>query len=298
MSTTRRCAGHALALALLLLLVPGVGSAQGNRVDLRVLLVTDGAPPVEALRARLARPRDPGRRARPGRPRAAPDRRRAARRRAAARAIQGVVLPDQAPTGLPRAELAALHAYERRFGIRQLDASVDRHAGGGPRPSRPTPSATAARSTAVRRSSTPEALAGDFGYARGPVPFSDDEPGGGRRRGCRWPRRGAGFRPLLTATAPGGTRSGALAGVLGIAGREELVLTFSLRHRHPAAAGARARGWSRGSPAASTWGSTAATSPCTSTTCCCPTCAGCPGVHCAPGGRLPARRSRHRRRSG
>ena len=33
-----------------------------------------------------------------------------------------------------------------------------------------------------------------------------------------------GFLPLLTATAPGGTRSGALAGVLGVAGREELVL--------------------------------------------------------------------------
>ena len=37
----------------------------------------------------------------------------------------------------------------------------------------------------------------------------------------------AGFRPLLTATAPGRHAQGALAGVLSTRGREELVLAFS-----------------------------------------------------------------------
>jgi hypothetical protein len=37
----------------------------------------------------------------------------------------------------------------------------------------------------------------------------------------------AGFRPLLTATTPDGTRSGALAGIVTTEGREELVLTFT-----------------------------------------------------------------------
>jgi hypothetical protein len=224
MSTTRRCAGHALALALLLLLVPGVASAQRNRVDLRVLLVTDGAPPVEALRAHLARL---------GIPVDVLDLGDLGRRRIDDALLadgphahyQGVVLPDQAPTGLPPAELAALHSYEQRFGIRQLDASVT----ATPAVGLIEPTDTVGYSGPFDGGTaqlTPEALAGDFGYARGPVPFSDDEPGVDESWVQLAPPR-PGFLPLLTARAPGGTRSGALAGVLGVAGREELVLTFT-----------------------------------------------------------------------
>ena len=187
MSTTRRCAGHALALALLLLLVPGVGSAQGNRVDLRVLLVTDGDPPVEALRAHLARL---------GIPVDVLDLGDLGRRRIDDALLadgphahyQGVVLPDQAPTGLPPAELAALHSYEQRFGIRQLDASVTATPAVGLTEPTDT-SATAARSTAVRRSSPPRPWPATSATPADPS-RSPTTSRGWTSRGCSWPRRG------------------------------------------------------------------------------------------------------------
>ena len=139
--------------------------------------------------------------------------------------FQGVVLPDHAPKSLPVTELAALHAYERRFGIRQLDASVPAQPAvglvepvGATGYSGPFDGGTAQL--------TPEALAGEFAYARGPVPFPDENPAVDDTF-VQMARPLAGFRPLLTATAPDGKRSGALAGVLTAGGREELVLTFA-----------------------------------------------------------------------
>ena len=58
------------------------------------------------------------------------------------------------------------------------------------------------------------------------MPFSDDDPAV-EDSYVQMATPLAGFRPLLTATSPDGTRSGALAGILTDAGREELVLTFS-----------------------------------------------------------------------
>ena len=284
MSTTRRCAGHALALALLLLLVPGVGSAQGNRVDLRVLLVTDGAPPVEALRAHLARL---------GIPVDVLDLGDLGRRRIDDALLadgphahyQGVVLPDQAPTGLPPAELAALHSYEQRFGIRQLDASVT----ATPAVGLTEPTDTVGYSGPFDGGTaqlTPEALAGDFGYARGPVPFSDDEPGADES----WVELAPPRPGFLTAADRDGSgrdaqrRAGRRPGRRGPRGARP---HLHLRHRHPAAAGPRAGAGRAGSPAASTWGSTAAISPCTSMTCYCPTCAGCRACTARPEADCP-----------
>ena len=140
-----------LVAALLLVLLPGAAHAQAPRIDLRVLLVTDGTPPVEAMRAVLDRigiPVDVLDLKDPARPRID-----AALLADDARArFQGVVLPDNAPVGLPAAELAALHAYERRFGIRQLDASVPAPGRRSGSWSRSAPSGTAVRSTAARRS--------------------------------------------------------------------------------------------------------------------------------------------------
>ena len=224
MTRTSRAGPALLAALLLLVLLPGTGHAQAPRVDLRVLLFTDGTPPVEALRAVLARI---------GVPTDVVDLADPARRPVDAALLadgtharyEGVVLPGHAPAGLSAAELAVLHAYERRFGIRQLDASV---------PARPEvglaePVGTVGYSGSFDGGTaqlTPEALAGPFAYARGPVPFSDDDPAAEES----WVQMGrplAGFTPLVTATAPDGTRGGALAGVLRRDGREELVLTFS-----------------------------------------------------------------------
>jgi hypothetical protein len=227
MTRTRR-AGRALVAAVILLLVPaalpGTASAQANTVDLRLLVVTDAGPSVDALRTLFARVgipvdvldlNDPGRRRIDG-----------ALLADGARAhYQGVVLPDHAPPGLSAAELAALYAYERRFGIRQLDASATAKPTTGLAEPTPAVGYSGAFDGGTAQL-TPEALAGDFAYARGPVPFSDDDPAvedSYVQIGTPLP----GFRPLLTATSPDGTRSGALAGILTDAGREELVLTFS-----------------------------------------------------------------------
>jgi hypothetical protein len=227
MTRTRR-AGRALVAAVILLLVPaalpGTASAQANRVDLRLLVVADAGPSVEALRTLFARVgipvdvldlNDPGRR----------------RIDAALLAdgghahYQGVVLPDHAPPGLSAAELAALYAYERRFGIRQLDASATANPTTGLAEPTPAVGYSGAFDGGTAQL-TPEALAGDFAYARGPVPFSDDDPAV-EDSYVQMATPLPGFRPLLTATSPDGTRSGALAGILTDAGREELVLTFS-----------------------------------------------------------------------
>jgi hypothetical protein len=223
---TRMCrAGRALLVAaLFLVLLPAVAHAQAPRIDLRVLLVTDGTPPVEALRGVLDRvgiPVDVFDLNDPARPRIdGPLLTDGTNAR-----FQGVVLPDHAPAGLPAAELAALHAYERRFGIRQLDASVP----AGPAVGLVEPVGTVGYSGSFDGGTaqlTPEALAGEFAYARGPVPFPDDDPAVDETF-VQMARPLAGFRPLLTATAPDGKRSGALAGVLSTGGREELVLTFA-----------------------------------------------------------------------
>ena len=139
-----------LVAALLLVLLPAVAHAQAPRIDLRVLLVTDGTPPVEALRGVLDRvgiPVDVFDLNDPARPRIdGPLLADGTNAR-----FQGVVLPDHAPTGLPAAELAALHAYERRFG----SASSTRRSRPGRRSgswNRSAPSATAVPSTAARRS--------------------------------------------------------------------------------------------------------------------------------------------------
>jgi hypothetical protein len=224
MTRTCRTGAAVLVAALLLVLLPGTAPAQAPRIDLRVLLVTDGTEPVEALRTVLARvgiPVDVLDLNDPGRPRID-----AALLADGANArFQGVVLSDSAPTGLPAAELAALHAYERRFAIRQLDASGTARPGAGL--AEPTDAfGYSGPFDGGTAQLTPEALAGEFAYARGPVPFSDDEPGvdetfvqmGGPLTG---------FRPLLTATSPDGRRSGHLMGVFAAGGREELVLTFT-----------------------------------------------------------------------
>jgi hypothetical protein len=227
MTRTRR-ARRALVAAVILLLIPaalpGTASAQANTVGLRLLVVTDAGPSVEALRtlfARIGIPvdvldlNDPGRRRIDD----------ALLADGAHAHYQGVVLPDHGPPGLSAAELAALYAYERHFGIRQLNASATAKPTTGLVEPTPTVGYSGAFDGGTAQL-TPEALAGDFAYARGSVPFSDDDPAV-EDSYVQMATPLPGFRPLLTGTSPDGTRSGALAGILTDAGREELVLTFS-----------------------------------------------------------------------
>ncbi|MGE3289596.1 MAG: hypothetical protein AB7J32_26345 [Pseudonocardia sp.] len=218
-----------LVVVLLVQVGPAIhpATATGPRVDLRVLVVTDGAPEVEALRRTLVATgvpttaidlRDP---ARPvvdepylsdavdGAPRAR---------------FQGVVLPDEYPSALPWPELDAIREFERRFHIRQINASAKAARAIGL--ADPSTSGYVGSFDGRDARLTTRALAGDFAYARGPVPFGDENPG----EVDNWVEISAplpGFTPLVTATMPGSGRTGALAGVFEQGGREELSLTFS-----------------------------------------------------------------------
>ncbi|GAA0811400.1 hypothetical protein [Spirilliplanes yamanashiensis] len=192
------------------------------RVDLAVLVVTDGGAATQAVAAHLTAQGVPHRTVRlddPGRP--AID--AAFLADADGANFQGVVLPNANPFA-DQAELAALHAFEARYGVRQVDAYLWPTPQVGlnyPAYSGPLDGTTAA--------ATAEGLAGPFRYLRGHVPFEDNDPGLWESYGfLAQPLVDAPdtFTPLVTTVAPDGT-AGVLAGVFGSGGREELAVTFA-----------------------------------------------------------------------
>ncbi|MFI2757370.1 hypothetical protein ACH5A3_00615 [Streptomyces echinatus] len=217
----------ATGLISLGLAAPQASAAGEPRVDLRVLVVDDGAGPVGAITAQLRSEgipyttvdlEDSGR---PtitgaflsdtvgGRPRAR---------------FQGVVLPDEAPFGAASAEQTALEEYERTYGIPQLDAYTWAHPGvgldytdrdgyAGPLDGR------TANVTAAGR-------AGPFGYLRGSFSFEDNSASVDESYGfVAQPR--AGFTSYVDTPVPGGTGAGSLLGEYAHDGRRELVVTFA-----------------------------------------------------------------------
>jgi hypothetical protein len=135
---------------------------------------------------------------------------------------QAVVMPNANPFG-NATELAAVADYERTFGVRQIDAYVWPDASVGL--SAPT---YAGPLDAITGTVTPAGAAGAFGYLRGPVPFEDIAPGLDESYGfLAQPAPGATFTPLLTSTAPNGTTGNVLMGEFTADGREHLVMTFS-----------------------------------------------------------------------
>ncbi|WUI01224.1 hypothetical protein OHR68_05215 [Spirillospora sp. NBC_00431] len=207
---------------------PAPAAAAGPRVDLQVLVVTDGGAPVEAVAQRLKTEgvpyttldlRDPGR---PvidkafladivdGSPRAK---------------FQAVVLPNAAPFG-NGAEMSALAAYERRFGIRQLDAYVYPSAAVGM-----NAPGYAGSMDGVTAEVTGTGRADAFRSLRGPVRFVDVDRAVSESHGFVAtplpddPATGRSFRPFVTATVNG--TAGTIAGVYDHDGRSEMVLSFS-----------------------------------------------------------------------
>ncbi|MFE5939863.1 hypothetical protein ACFQ69_31395 [Streptomyces sp. NPDC056470] len=219
-----------IAAALLATVVPTAGASAAAppvpRIDLTVLVVDDGGGAVEAITAELRSTGVPFRRVdladsgRPvidaaflsdtvsGRPRAK---------------YQGVVLPHEAAFGPDSAEQAALTAYEKSFGIPQVDAYTWAHPGvgldytsdGGF--SGPLDGAAAAV-TAVGKT-------GPFRYLDGPVTFEDNDPSISESYGYAGrPREG--FTSLLDIPVDGGGRA-SLIGEYAHDGRRELVVTFA-----------------------------------------------------------------------
>ncbi|MFI9240500.1 hypothetical protein [Streptomyces sp. NPDC053079] len=233
--TTRLVAAWA-ATALLAVGLPTAGASAAQappRVDLRVLVVDDGGPAVEAIRTELETAgtpytavdlKDPGR---PrideaflsdtvdGRPRAK---------------YQGVVLPNDNPFGDGSAEMAAVAGYEKRFGIRQVDAYTYA------RPAVGLTSVHAGTLDGQTAQVTAEGAAGPFGYLRKNVPFEDNDSAVGESYGylavpLDRQADGATYTSYLDAPVPGQSRRGSLAGQYTHDGRSELVITF-VYNRH------------------------------------------------------------------
>ncbi|WP_051705261.1 hypothetical protein [Streptomyces sp. NRRL S-455] len=206
---------------------PGAAAAEDPRIDLKVLVVDNGDSPVRAVTAQLRSTgipyttidlNDSGR---PritetflsdtvnGRPRAK---------------YQGVVLPNEAPFGAGSAEQTALEAYERTYGIPQVDAytwahpevGLDYTSDGG----------WAGTLDGREASVTAAGKAGSFGYLDGAFRFEDNSAGVQESYGyVARPRTG--FTSYVDLPVPGGTGRGSLVGEYAHDGRRELVVTFA-----------------------------------------------------------------------
>jgi len=215
-------AGVAVAAGAALLVAGPAGAIDGApRVDLRVLVVTDGSAGVDAMVAQLDRegvPYDSLDVRAAGRPELT-----AARLAAAADhgRYQGVVLPTEA--ALSAAERTVLADYERRFAVRRI-VSYDwagPHVGMG--------TAWSGTLDGGLLTVTAAARAAGFGHLVGAVAVDDRDPRVAETYASLGAAAtGADFTPLVTAVAPGGAGSGAVVGVHRHDGREELVLTVAL----------------------------------------------------------------------
>jgi hypothetical protein len=199
------------------------------RVDLRVLVVSDGGPSTEAIAAELTSEGTPfteidlnhsGRQVidagfladtADGRPRAK---------------FQAVVLSDDNPFASGSAEMAALTAYEQTYHIPQVDAYTYAR----PEAGLQYPVGSAGYSGSIdgtQAEVTAAGKAGPFGYLDGTVPFEDNDPSVAESYAyLSQPVAGADFTPYVEATIPGQSTKGSLVGEYRHDGRRELVVTF------------------------------------------------------------------------
>lgn len=202
---------------------PLVGPHGG--VDLNVLVVTDGTGAVEAIRQQLTTQ---------GLPATVIDLRDASRqvitRAFLARRLpggtrggnfDGIVLPSAVPPGLSAAEQANLAWYERRFGVRQVDAYSP------PVPdlgmsSPPAYSGPLTADAAV----TPAGARAGFGYLNSSFPFSGGPAGPAPFGYLAQPLPGGGATPLVTAKIPHSSGSGTLVWRYDSGGRQQLGIGF------------------------------------------------------------------------
>ncbi len=217
--------------------MPGTaaGAASLPRIDLKVLVVTDGTPWVQAIQQQLSLEGVPITVVDLGNP----------SRTAITTAFlsdqlpggiphakfQAVVLPGDAPPGLSAAEQATLSTFETSFGIRQVDSYVYPNANVGLNAPVYAGSLDGTAATA-----TQAARFDAMRYLNGLVAF-DGAAGGGGSYGYLAttlpddPATGRHFEPYLTAPAPSGSTSpgstAVLGGVFTRGGREQLVLTFA-----------------------------------------------------------------------
>ncbi|WP_432126843.1 hypothetical protein [Streptomyces sp. bgisy082] len=213
------------------LTLPGASAqAAGTdpRIDLRVLVVTDGGPATDAIAAELDAAGTPYTEVdltRADRPvidaaylaDTVGDRNRAK--------FQAVVLPNDNPFPAGSAEMTALANYERTYDIPQVDAYTYARPEVGLQYA--VYGGYAGSLDGVRAQTTPAGLSGPFGYLEGAVPFEDNSPSVGESYAyLSTPTAGADFTPYVEAAIPGTTKRGSLVGEYRHDGRRELVVTF------------------------------------------------------------------------
>ncbi|MFF0156466.1 hypothetical protein ACFYRY_02820 [Streptomyces sp. NPDC005263] len=198
------------------------------RIDLRVLVVSDGGPSTDAIAEELDTAGTPyteidlTRSGRPvidagfladtvdGRPRAK---------------FQAVVLPNDNPFTAGSTEMAALAAYERTYAVPQVDAYTYARPEAGLQ--YPVNGGYSGSVDGVRASVTSAGRAGPFGYLDGTVPFEDNDPAVGESYAyLSTPVAGADFTSYVDAPIPGRPTRGSLVGEYRHDGRRELVVTF------------------------------------------------------------------------
>jgi hypothetical protein len=203
---------------------PAFAAAPRQRVDLQVLVLTNGSTGVDTIVAQLDRE---------GVPYTIIDLTAGGRPAITAATLadtiggvrrakyQGVVVPNE--TSVSGAEATALADFEREFGVRQITAYTGATAAVG---------LTIAWSGVLDGANltvTNEATAAGFGYLNGSVGIDDRDPAVDESYGYLGTAApGATFTPLVTATAPGGGPTGSLLGVYAHDGRQELVVTLAM----------------------------------------------------------------------
>jgi len=211
---------------------PGASAATAPRVDLGVLVVTDGNPWIEAIRQQLSSE---------GVPVTVVDLQNSGRPTIDSSFLsgklangtpeghfQGVVLSNDAPSGLAAAELSALASYETAFSVRQVDAYTYPSANVGLNP--PAYGGSLDGSTATV---TAAAKADGFAYLKGSFDFQGPAGGAQSYGYLAQPRAStstAGFTPYLTEKIPGTSTTGTLAGVYSSSGRQQLVVGFGYNY--------------------------------------------------------------------
>jgi hypothetical protein len=225
-TTSRRWRRTIAAASCALVVLPAfsipASAADLPRIALRVLVVSDGSPSVEAIATQLDRvgvPYDRVLTDHADRP--VVDAAFLTDGSTSGR-YQSVVLPRATGGGLSDDELAALADYESAFGVREVDAYNWANPSIGLE--YPTFSGSLDGGTVTR---TEAARTAGFGYLRGSLPIDDVSPTVTEVYGylaeAAAPEADSSFTPLLTATV--GSRTGVLAGVHTTGGRERLVLT-------------------------------------------------------------------------
>ncbi|MFC8194657.1 hypothetical protein ACFUTV_04605 [Streptomyces sp. NPDC057298] len=218
----------ALIAALGLPAVPAHADTAAPRIDLRVLVVSDGGPATDAIAAELTTAGTPYTEVDlqdSGRPVIDADFLADTVDGAPRAKFQAVVLPNDNPFAAGSPEMAALVAYEQTYAIPQVDAYTYARPEAGLR--YPVDGGYAGSLDGVRAQVTEAGRAGPFGYLEGSVPFEDNSPDVGESYAyLSTPAEGADFVPYVDAAVPGQPTRGSLVGEYRHDGRRELVVTF------------------------------------------------------------------------